>query len=47
MKETVLTFTPETTGVRLDKWLAEQDTLSLTRSVIQTRMEQGECHCKW
>ena len=42
MKETVLTFTPETAGVRLDKWLAEQDTLSLTRSVIQTRMEQGD-----
>ncbi|MDO4156456.1 MAG: RluA family pseudouridine synthase [Oscillospiraceae bacterium] len=42
MKETVLTFTPEIVGVRLDKWLAEQDSLSLTRSVIQTRIEQGD-----
>ena len=41
MRETVQAFTPETIGVRLDKWLAEQDSLSLTRSVIQTRMEQG------
>lgn len=42
MKETVLTFMTEITGIRLDKWLAEQDSLSLTRSVIQTRMEQGD-----
>ena len=41
MKEP-LTFTPEAVGQRLDKWLAEQDTLDLTRSVIQTRMEQGD-----
>lgn len=41
MKE-LLTFTPEAVGQRLDKWLAEQDTLDLTRSVIQTRMEQGD-----
>ncbi len=41
MKEP-LTFTPEAVGQRLDKWLAEQNTLDLTRSVIQTRMEQGD-----
>jgi 23S rRNA pseudouridine1911/1915/1917 synthase len=42
MSQTVYDFSPEQTGVRLDKWLAEQESLALTRSAIQTRMEQGD-----
>ncbi|MGN1404558.1 MAG: RluA family pseudouridine synthase [Ruminococcus sp.] len=36
-----LQIPPEGAGERLDKWLAAQETISLTRSLLQSRMEQG------
>lgn len=33
---------PEAAGERLDKWLAVQDQTEMTRSAVQTRMEQGD-----
>lgn len=32
---------PEADGERLDKWLSGQDSLGLTRSSLQNRMELG------
>ena len=43
MPEPMFFQVPETAaGQRLDKWLVSQDTLELTRSALQTRMEQGD-----
>lgn len=36
-----LQIPPEMAGERLDKWLAVQESVSLTRSLLQSRMEQG------
>ncbi|WP_298482463.1 RluA family pseudouridine synthase [uncultured Ruminococcus sp.] len=36
-----LQIPPEMAGERLDKWLAAQESVSLTRSLLQSRMEQG------
>ena len=33
---------PEADGERLDKWLSGQDSLGLTRSSLQNRMEHGD-----
>ena len=33
---------PEADGERLDKWLSRQDSLGLTRSSLQNRMEHGD-----
>lgn len=33
---------PEAAGERLDKWLAAQEKTVMTRSAVQTRMEQGD-----
>lgn len=42
MPETMtLQIPPEGAGERLDKWLAAQESVSLTRSLLQSRMEQG------
>lgn len=42
MPETMtLQIPPEMAGERLDKWLAAQESVSLTRSLLQSRMEQG------
>ncbi|WP_295215476.1 RluA family pseudouridine synthase [Ruminococcus sp.] len=42
MSETMtLQIPPEGAGERLDKWLAAQESVSLTRSLLQSRMEQG------
>lgn len=38
----VLQIPEEAIGERLDKWLSSQETLSLTRSLLQTRMEHGD-----
>ena len=41
MAEQITLHVPEeSSGVRLDKWLSEQESLGLTRSVIQTRMKE-------
>ena len=41
MAEQITLHVPdEISGVRLDKWLSEQEELGLTRSVIQTRMKE-------
>lgn len=43
MPEPMFFQVPETAaGQRLDKWLVSKDTLELTRSALQTRMEQGD-----
>ncbi len=42
MAETLTFVVPEEAmGERLDKWLSSQNTLGMTRSLLQSRMEQG------